>query len=126
MSRASQPTVYRYAIFVKSRRNGKTVYNRRPYDVVELDWRNGERYSYIQPMLGDASTHAKWDSTTAQIAADRPVGGAVPDGALEQQEIVYDDIRIYSSTPDFDLCAADHTSVSTNPADQPRGFIVAK
>lgn len=120
--RASKPVVYRYAIFVKMRKNGKTAFNRRPYDVVELDWRNGERYTYIQPLLGNASINAKWDSTTAQTSTDRPAYAALPDSSLEQHEIVYDDVRFYTEIPAFDLCYSNHTNVSTNPADQPRGY----
>ncbi len=121
-ARAALPVVYRYAIYVKIRQNGKTAFNRRPYDVVELDWRNGERYTYIQPLLGNATLPAKYDSTTAQIAADRPVTSALPDSSIGQNEIVYDDVRFYTEMPAFDLCFANHTNVSTNPADQPRGF----
>jgi hypothetical protein len=118
--RASQPTVYRYAIFVKIRKNGKTVYNRRPYDVVELDWCNGERYPYIQPLLGGVPAAGTGTALPASVSASLYRTGTA---GGEAQEVVYDDIRIYSSFPDFDLCHADHSMVSKNPADQPRGFI---
>ncbi len=120
--RASQPVVYRYAIFVKIRKNGKTAYNRRPYDVVELDWRNGERYRYIQPRLGGVPKNSGGSATSADLQNTLVRVGT--HAGVEEQECIYDDVWIYSSIPDFDICSATHSDLKAYPNawDQPRGF----
>jgi len=120
-ARSALPVVYRYSILVKIRKDSKTVYNRRPYDVVELDWKNGERYSYIQPMFGGIPTAGASSALPPSVESTNFRTGT---SGGEAPEVVYDDIRIYSDYPDFDICRARHGSdFSTNPADQPRGFI---
>ena len=79
MARTNQAVVKRNAVFVKEKRDGKDVYVRRPYDLVEYNW--GEvsaNRAYLQPHFGTTSRAVR--------------------------SVIYDDIRIYDSPPDWDLC----------------------
>ena len=78
MARRDQAIVKRFAIFVKDWRGGSYVYRHRPYDVVEYDWGEGERKTYLQPHFGHTRSRTL-------------------------SEEVYDDVRFYSSAPEWDL-----------------------
>lgn len=73
--RTAQAVVKRSAVFVRERRAGKDTFIRRPYDIVEYFWGNAAPVTYLQPHSGREGTI----------------------------EYVYDDIRTYSVTPDWDV-----------------------
>jgi len=78
MARTSVAKVKRIAVFVKEWSNGSFAYNHRPYDVVEYDWGEGERKTYLQPHFG----------RTRSATLD---------------EEIYNDVRFYSTPPEWDL-----------------------
>jgi len=79
MARTATAIVKRNAIFVKERKDGREVYVRRPYDLVEYNW-------------GDAS---------ANRAYLQPHFGVTQSKSVRSE--VYDDIRIFDTPPDWDL-----------------------
>lgn len=52
MPRLDKPIRQTKAIFVRDRRGGKTYFKREQYNIVVLDWGNGERNSYMEPICG--------------------------------------------------------------------------
>jgi hypothetical protein len=78
MARTDLAKIKRTAVFVKERRDGKDAFIRRPYDVVEYNWGDGNLPTYLQPHFG------------------RP-------RSMTLDEEMYDDVRFYSTTPDWDL-----------------------
>jgi hypothetical protein len=80
MARFDQAKVRRTAIFIKEWRAGKDFYTRRPYDVVEYNWGDGPPDVYLQPHMG------------------RPM-------SRTEDEEAYDDVRFYSTPPEWDLMA---------------------
>lgn len=79
-ARAAQATVQRFAVFIRQLNAGGVIPTeqlvRRPYDIVTYDWRNGEKYTYIQP-------RSRGNSRT-----------------LDDE--IYDGIRIYDVAPPWD------------------------
>jgi hypothetical protein len=80
MARTEQAIVKRYIVFVRKGIEGgaTTQYNRRPYDVVEYNWGDGNKETYLQPHFGQSRS------------------------ASETEEL-YDGIRIYDTFPDWDF-----------------------
>ena len=78
MARYAQAKIRRIAIFVKDWRGGSYAYDHRPYDVVEYDWGEGERKTYLQPHFGR--------SRSGTVATE-----------------MYDDVRFYTTAPEWDL-----------------------
>jgi hypothetical protein len=78
MARTAQAIVKRNAIFVKEMKDGHQVYVRRPYDLVEYNWGEEGIKTYLQPHFGQ------------------------PQSKTLRSE-VYDDVRFYSTPPDWDL-----------------------
>ena len=84
-TRTPQAKIRRYAVFVKELRNDRTnakqkstVYVRRPYNIVDYDWNDGNGHkTYIEPTGG------------------RP-------RARSEREEVYDDVKIFDTPPDWD------------------------
>lgn len=80
MARTDLAIVKRNAIFVKEKKDGRYVYVRRPFDIVEYNWGDtSANRTYIQPHFNSTFTRSV-------------------------RSPVYDDIRIYDAPPDFDLC----------------------
>lgn len=80
MARTAQAIVKRNAIFVKEMKNGKAVFVRRPYDLVEYNWGDTTaNATYLQPHYGHTQSRT------------------------ERAE-VYDDIRFYDTPPLWDIC----------------------
>jgi hypothetical protein len=80
MARYAQAKIRRIAIFVKDWRGGSYAYDHRPYDVVEYDWGEGERKTYLQPHFGRTRS-----------------------ATLDDE--IYNDVRFYSTPPEWDLTA---------------------
>ena len=78
MARTDQAIVKRFIVFVKRTANGVTQYDRRPYDVVEYDWGEGGRETYLQPHFGQTRSSS-------------------------EVEELYDGIRTYDTYPDWDF-----------------------
>ena len=78
MARTNQAKVRRFIVFVITRRDNVNYYDRRPYDVVEYNWGEGALETYLQPHFGSTRS------------------------AIEREEI-YDDLRIYTEYPIWDL-----------------------
>ena len=67
MARATTPVQNRTAVFVRSRRDNKYVYVRRPYDIIELDWKNGGKPTYIQPHCGNTRTPSENEEVYSRV-----------------------------------------------------------
>lgn len=79
MARTDKAIVKRNAIFVKERKNGRDVYVRRPYDLVEYNWGDTTaNATYLQPHYGHTQSR-------------------------ETRSEVYDDVRFLSEPPPWDL-----------------------
>jgi hypothetical protein len=78
MARTNQAIVKRFIVFVKRTANGVTQWDRRPYDVVEYNWGEGDRQTYLQPHFGQTRS------------------------ASEVEEL-YDGIREYDDYPAWDF-----------------------
>lgn len=80
MARTDQAIIKRYIVFVKRNTDGgaNVQYQHRPYDVVEYDWGDGSRETYLQPHFGVTRS---------------------PSEASE----IYDGIRVYDNFPDWDF-----------------------
>lgn len=78
MARTEKAIVKRSAIFVIEMKDGKKVYVRRPYDLVEYNWGDtSANRAYLQPCFGRRSA--------------------------EEKSEVYDDVRFFDRAPDWDL-----------------------
>jgi hypothetical protein len=78
MARRDQAIVKRYAVFVKQRRDGHDYFIRRPYDSVEYNWGDGDVKTYLQLRIGSGFSRSV-------------------------NEEGYDDVRIYSTPPAWDI-----------------------
>lgn len=84
-TRTAQAKIRRYAVFVKELRNDRTtakqkstVYIRRPFNIVEYDWSDGNpKKTYLEPTGGRSK-------------------------ARSEVEEVYDDLKIFDTPPDWD------------------------
>ena len=97
--RTATARVRTYAIFVKRERvapsgRRETIYVRRPYNIVEYDWNDGNPVkTYLQP----AGRGGRKESATGQAA-----GATNTDFGSAYFAEVYDDIRVYDTPPAFD------------------------
>jgi len=107
MARTVQAKVRTFAIFVKELRNDRStvpnkrssVYIRRPYNIVEYDWSDGNPVkTYLQP-AGLRLPRGGGEPAVSSSIDSIPVG---LEGSVRTQE-VYDDVRIYDTPPDFDM-----------------------
>ena len=78
-ARNAQATVRRFAVYVRRVVTGVETLVRRPYDVVEYRWGNGEQYTYLQPYFGVSRT---------------------------LDEDIFDGIRIYDKAPVWDITSS--------------------
>lgn len=78
MARTALPIVSQVAVFVKERKDGRDVFVRRPYDLVELNWGDGTGpNTYLRPSFGRRSR--------------------------EEKSEVYADVRFFDTPPKWDL-----------------------
>jgi len=85
MARTVEAKIRRYAVFVKERRNDRTnagqastVYLRRPYNIVEYDWNDGNPFkTYVEPTGGRTR-------------------------AMSEAQEVYDEVKIFENPPTYD------------------------
>ena len=94
--RLPQARIKTYAIFVKqnainTKTGGRTErFVRRPYNIVEYDWNNGEPVrTYLQP----AGPRRTLGQSAGAVTVDF--------GSIYNIE-VYDDVRFYDTPPSFD------------------------
>ena len=84
-TRTAQAKIRRYAVFVKEIRSNRTtagqkseVFVRRPYNIVEYDWNDGNpKQTYLEPTGG------------------RPI-------ARSESEEVYDELKVFDTPPSWD------------------------
>ena len=80
-ARSNLATIKRYAVFIRRNNRGggpdpNEQFVFKPYDIVQYDWGNGEKYTYIQ-------FHQRGNSMTLD-------------------ELLYDGVRFYDAPPVWD------------------------
>ncbi len=118
-NRTATARVKTYAIFVKrdyidlyGRKS--TLYVRRPYNIVEYDWNDGNPVkTYLQPAGRRGNQQGALGQAAGAVNVD--LGSAY---FLE----AYDDVRIYDRPPDFDIIygASQYNVLNNDPQIQAR------